>query len=201
MGTITLTPPVAGTAAVAGTFTTAFSTIQTVVNGNIDNTNINAAAAIAYSKLALANSLLTTDVSTGAGNAWTPYTPTWASSGTQPVVNNGAIAGRYIRIGKLVIFQMSLTMGTTTTFGTGNYSFSLPVAALASSGLIGQTFGNDDSGVVSNHAYTYLGSATVCNCQYPATWPTGTLTAYGVSAPWTWANLDLIRVIGSYETS
>ncbi len=53
MGTITLTLPVAGTNIAAGLHATNYSTLQAVINGNLDNTNIAAAAAIAYRKLGI----------------------------------------------------------------------------------------------------------------------------------------------------
>lgn len=65
------------------------------------------------------------------GDAWTSYTPTWGSSGTQPAVGNGTIVGAYMQAGKLVHARVTLTMGSTTTYGTGNYTLTLPVAAKA----------------------------------------------------------------------
>lgn len=61
--------------------------------------------------------------------AWTPYTPTWSSSGTAPALGNGVIAGRYTRVGRTITCHINLIPGSTTTFGTGNYSFTLPVQA------------------------------------------------------------------------
>jgi hypothetical protein len=52
MGTINLVPPTAGTPAVAGTFSTAFTTLQTWANGNVDTVNISSTAAIKGSQLA-----------------------------------------------------------------------------------------------------------------------------------------------------
>lgn len=66
--------------------------------------------------------------------AWTAYTPTWSSTGTAPVLGNGTISGRYMKVGRTVTVNVNLVTGSTTTYGSGNYNFSLPVAA-ASSGL------------------------------------------------------------------
>ncbi|MEU9379994.1 hypothetical protein AB0D38_02840 [Streptomyces sp. NPDC048279] len=66
--------------------------------------------------------------------AWTAYTPAWTSTGTAPAIGNGSITGRYIKFGRTVICEINMTAGSTTTFGTGNYSWSLPVTA-ASSGM------------------------------------------------------------------
>lgn len=64
--------------------------------------------------------------------AWTSYTPTWTSTSTAPVLNNGTLTGRYMKIGRNVLCQINLTAGSTTTYGTGNYSFSLPSTAASS---------------------------------------------------------------------
>ncbi len=58
--------------------------------------------------------------------AWTSYTPTWSSTGTQPVLGNGTITGRYCLQGKRLDVVVNLTIGATTTNGTLLYSFSLP---------------------------------------------------------------------------
>lgn len=71
MGTITLTSPIAGTEIQAGLFATDFSTLQTLLNGNLDNANIASGAAIAVTKLAGGSD---TQVLTMSGS-----TPTWAT--------------------------------------------------------------------------------------------------------------------------
>ncbi len=57
----------AGAVIVASQHNSNFSTISSDYNGNIDNTNISASAAIAYSKLNLATSIVNADVSASAG--------------------------------------------------------------------------------------------------------------------------------------
>lgn len=70
--------------------------------------------------------------------AWTSYTPTWTASTTNPVLGNGTLIGRHSKIGRQATVHINLTPGSTTTFGSGSYSFALPFTA-ASSGaaLIG----------------------------------------------------------------
>ena len=67
-------------------------------------------------------------------SAWTGYTPTWTSTGTQPVLGNGIITGKFKQRGKVVIANYYLKLGSTSTIGTGNYLFGLPVQA-AGTGL------------------------------------------------------------------
>ncbi|MFE4679179.1 hypothetical protein [Streptomyces sp. NPDC056723] len=65
-------------------------------------------------------------------DTWTTYTPAWTASTTNPVLNNGSLTGRYIKIGRTVTCNINLVTGSTTTYGSGNHSFSLPVTAATS---------------------------------------------------------------------
>jgi hypothetical protein len=59
--------------------------------------------------------------------AWQSYTPTWGvAAGTAPSLGNGSIIGEYSVIGKTMHFKLQLLIGSTTTFGTGSYTFSVP---------------------------------------------------------------------------
>ena len=66
-----------------------------------------------------------------AATAWTSYTPTWTAIVTNPVIGNGTIQAAYIQIGKIVFVRVTITGGTTTTWGSGGYAFSLPVAVVS----------------------------------------------------------------------
>jgi hypothetical protein len=64
-------------------------------------------------------------------NGWPldTYTPAWTGSGSNPALGNGTVSGKYIELGDLVIGGFHFTMGSTTTYGTSNYSMSIPVTA------------------------------------------------------------------------
>jgi hypothetical protein len=55
------------------------------------------------------------------------YTPNWTSSGTAPAYGNADVRGSYSVRGRMVRGQVAIIFGSTTTFGTGQYSFSLPL--------------------------------------------------------------------------
>lgn len=59
----------------------------------------------------------------------TTYTPTLTSGGTVPVLGDGQITGRVSRSGSTVRVTIELTVGATTTLGTGDIRFSLPTFA------------------------------------------------------------------------
>jgi len=64
-------------------------------------------------------------------SAWTSYTPTWKASLTEPSLGNGTLVGAYQKIGKTCFFGILLKVGSTTTGGTGGYSFALPATAVS----------------------------------------------------------------------
>ena len=66
---------------------------------------------------------------------WQAYTPIWTAVTTNPSIGNGTLVGRYTQIGKTCILVIGLTMGSTTTYGSGNWSFSLPKTAKNTSGI------------------------------------------------------------------
>ncbi|MFJ9315765.1 hypothetical protein ACIRN4_16365 [Pimelobacter simplex] len=83
------------------------------------------------------------------GDPWTAYTPTWTASTTSPVLNNGTISGRYVLAGKWLMFRINITMGSTTTFGSGAYAVSLPPGLAIHA-----------TGLQLVHAEAVIGSAT-----------------------------------------
>lgn len=57
------------------------------------------------------------------------YTPVWTAASSSPSLGNGAIQGHYTRTGSMCSVDISLSMGTTTTYGAGVFQFSLPYNA------------------------------------------------------------------------
>jgi len=64
---------------------------------------------------------------------WADYTPVWSSTGTQPSLGDGQLLGQWTRIGETVFFDIRLTMGASTTYGTGTWLLSFPVASTVGS--------------------------------------------------------------------
>jgi hypothetical protein len=57
------------------------------------------------------------------------YSVAWScASGPAPVVGNGTLTGRYLRVGTFVWVNIHLAFGSTTTGGTGGWLFSLPLS-------------------------------------------------------------------------
>ncbi|MEU1787122.1 hypothetical protein ABZ553_14855 [Streptomyces sparsogenes] len=159
--------------------------------------------------LALTGSLTVSSALTVAGNinsasnltmgAWTTYTPTWTAATTNPGLGNGTLVGRYAVIGKTCHAQINLMAGSTTTFGSGTYSFALPFtsanqgctyignAHLLQSSRWGGHF------VISPNA----GTASAYFPNVDAT--TTTLTAWSPTTPITFASGGVMRITVTYE--
>jgi len=81
------------------------------------------------------------------------YTPSWTSSGTAPTLGNGTILGYYTRRGQIIEGTIDLTIGSTTTTGTGTWYFSLPRADYSTpKQVVGIGFTN---GAAANYDYVF----------------------------------------------
>jgi hypothetical protein len=134
------------------------------------------------------------------GQAWTVYTPSWTASITNPNIGNGTIVGRYKAIGKTVFVSVKITMGTTTTYGSGTWRISLPVNAFSTSSVIFPTL------FIDNGFNRFQGSS---NTEYGGSttyvtpvWDKGISgsTAVNSAIPFTWGSADSFLFGGSYES-
>lgn len=59
---------------------------------------------------------------------WDDYAPQWSTAlTTQPALGNGSLVGEWRQVGRTVDFRIELTAGSSTTFGSGVYLFTLPI--------------------------------------------------------------------------
>jgi hypothetical protein len=126
------------------------------------------------------------------------YTPAWTGSGSNPSIGNAVRSGKYFEIGDLVVFTFSIVMGSTTTYGTGNYSISLPTTASTTWPGNIWTFARDSS----------AGGAIYPGTAFVATTTTALLLAiaspatnWTPTAPITFANGDSLLGFGVYFRS
>ena len=132
---------------------------------------------------------------TGLAGAWQTWTPTITGWGT----SNYTLDAKYVQIGKTVHFSFIMSLTGANTGGT-SLTFTLPVTARVSNNAVTST------GLVSN-GNQYVGSSrndTTARILVSSLNVTGSsintanLTA---TSPATWANLDAIRVNGTYEAA
>jgi hypothetical protein len=197
MPTISLTLPTAGTEITAGLHSSNYSELQTLLNGGLDADNLEDGA-VTTAKLA-AGAVTSAKI----GVTTSSYTPAWSSSGTQPSLGNGSVNGRYIQVGKLIFAYMSLTAGSTSTFGTGSYYLSLPVQA-ASTAMLWIGHGRlVDSGTATYKLTVYPGSSAGTVGIVVEVVSGSTITFNGVSAtsPFTMTNGDFFELAVVYEAA
>jgi hypothetical protein len=123
----------------------------------------------------------------------TAYTPTWAGSGSNPAIGNGSLTGKYIQIGKLVFFEIIQSMGSTTTFGSGVWTWSLPVAAAVSNGGAFPVYCLD----LGTAHFIAVGHLTT-SAAFLITSNDDVASGFTPSSPFVWANGDRIHVQGFY---
>jgi hypothetical protein len=126
--------------------------------------------------------------------SWDTYTPTWEASVSNPSIGNGSITGRYKLLGKTMFVNIHFVMGTTTTFGSGNWRIGLPSFAFNSSAVIlPTTFLDNSVSWYQGVSFTeYDGNAGYVVALYNS-------SPVGPSVPFTWGNLDAMTISGSYE--
>ena len=135
--------------------------------------------------------------------AWTSYTPTWTTPGTQPTLGDGTLTGAYKQIGKTVFVRVRLTFGTTTNGGTGAWYFNLPVTASSTWGIQMPVSildnGNAWYQAIANGEYGGFTYKTAMIGQSAG----GANSSQGIDAtfPFTFGNLDSLQFNGSYEAA
>lgn len=136
--------------------------------------------------------------------AWTAYTPTWTSTGTAPALGNGTLVGAYAQIGKTVIFRFAFTAGSTSTYGSGSYIFSYPVAPHSA---IGGNYGfllagyAEDSGVAGYSINFGRGASATGFYLASTSNGVGGANTYQTTVPFTWGSGDFFSVHGMYEAA
>lgn len=125
--------------------------------------------------------------------SWTSYTPAWTSSGTAPVLGNGTAVGRYMQVGKLAVVNIEVTFGSTSTFGTGPWFFSLPLAdASVGFSAHGSAF-LQDAGVTFYEAVSRLEAGG----QKMSLWKNNAFVSAG--APFVWGSGDIVQATLMYQ--
>ncbi|MFF3128501.1 hypothetical protein ACFVRD_40960 [Streptomyces sp. NPDC057908] len=131
--------------------------------------------------------------------AWSSYTPVWTAATTNPSLGNGSITGRYMKIGRTCHVRIDLTMGSTTTYGSGGWSLGLPVAASATGVQIGAAHAFQ-SQRIAGHINIAAG-ATVGQVFFPTTALPASMSSASATVPVTWAAAGKLTIALTYETA
>lgn len=135
----------------------------------------------------------------GIQAAWSTYTPTWTAATVNPAIGDGTITGHYLRVGKTILFEVVITMGSTTTYGTGQWAVSLPVAPTARY----RRFSVDYYDVSNGGSLEGSGrvASGVCKLHAPPTTAGGYDRGASALVPFTFASTDVVTINGMYEAS
>jgi len=131
---------------------------------------------------------------------WTAYTPQWTAASSNPVINNGTIEGYYKVIGKTCFVRGNIAMGSTTTFGSGEWYVSMPFTASHADAIL-MTVTLLDNGSAWYNA-TMAGARAGFNHKAPIQYQNisnGTANDVNSTQPFTWASTDRFIWNGSYE--
>lgn len=134
------------------------------------------------------------EVASSSG-AWGDFTPTWTASTTNPSVGDGTLSGRYIQDGDTVHFRVQLHWGSTTSGGSGEWQFTLPVEHRGGRWVF-SAFGHDNA-TAWRAALNALTISSTAFKVYTADTAAG--DALTPSIPHTWANGDDLWIVGTYE--
>ena len=135
---------------------------------------------------------------------WQSYTPTWTAATTNPSIGNGTLTGRYIVIGKLCTYVLGLVTSTTTTYGSGDWAFSLPINAVNTAGINFYGVAHIRKAGTANYERIaqiapYL-STSVINLFIDPTQGSNS-TKISATDPFTWGNGDSIGFEITYEVA
>lgn len=135
-------------------------------------------------------------------SGWTAYTPSWTASTTNPTLGNGTLTAAYKRwdaVSKMVSFRIRLVMGSTTGYGSGQWSFSLPAGVTPAA--LSPVHGHALDVSPSNARYALVGYiSTTGGGTVERIASNGTL-GLASTIPFTWAVGDILCLGGSFEVT
>jgi hypothetical protein len=171
-----------------------------IITSNITSLtgNISSTANISFTGNITAANIITSGELFVTGTAWASYAVLWTADGvSQPDIGNGTLVGKFKRIGKVVFVHVTLTTGTTTTYGSGTWRFSLPLPATSSRAVTVPALYLDNG--IAYHAGQAI-TEFAGNTSFVSVLSGGSPMAPVTSTnPFTWVGGDSLTINGSYE--
>lgn len=135
------------------------------------------------------------------GGGWTTYVPVWTGTGSNPVLGNGTLTGRYKKVGWTVHYYISLVMGSTTTYGGGRWDITLPAAAAPAYSDLITPLGV--AHVRDAGTRNYAGLAMYSTPNKVHAWRDGGASEAVITptTPMTWTTFDILTLSGTYEAA
>ena len=155
-----------------------------------------------------AGDVLTAANMNSIGDAWVTFGSgtNWKAATTNPALGNGTWNGYYQQINKTVFVRMRIQMGSTTTYGTGNYRFDLPVTARSTGWQIGDPVGvfqayDSSAGSVFGGQVLWQSTTQVTTYAYSDVLDTIYLLEANKDNPFTLAVNDELKLYFTYEAA
>lgn len=127
------------------------------------------------------------------GDTWVTYTPNWTAT-SNPAIGDGIISGAYQIQGKTLHLRIEITMGPTTTFGSGDWELHLPANVTAKTGASqAGTVWASDSGTSFYTGSAIIGTATTLFDRFKLN-SSGVATFWQSAVPHAWANGDQLAI-------
>ena len=129
------------------------------------------------------------------------YTPTWTGAVSNPAIGNGTLTGRYYLIGKLCFATIKLVCGSTTTYGSGAWSFSLPSTPATFGVQVGSARVLDSGTALFPGVAVTIGDGTAKVQATVGTASTDATANIDSGRPMTWAQNDELYLTITYLTN
>jgi len=141
--------------------------------------------------------LTAAQLNTYAPQTWSSYSPSWTAATSNPVIGNGLIVGEYIQFGKLVHFRIGIAMGSTTTYGTGQWRITLPVTPVSHLWAFAAEL--RDTGTASWPGRAVWSDSGYLEMFTPNTTAGTADRNVATGVPFSWGSSDVLTVNGSYQ--
>lgn len=131
----------------------------------------------------------------GLSGLWQDYDVEWTAASTQPAIGNGSLLGRYSRSRNTIFLTVKLLVGSTTTKGTGAWTFSAPpgnIPSIVGANGMGEAIDTSTSNI-------YMTGASVDETGLIS--PFNDSGFFSTSVPFTWATGDTLRVSALYDVA
>ena len=133
------------------------------------------------------------------GDPWTAYVPLWTAAGDDPVLGDGACSGAFVQAGSLVLFRAAVTMGSTTTYGTGRWRLTLPVPPVAHLWVFAAEL--RDAAKLSHPGRAVWAGADTVELFCPSKKRGRPDRGVRAGVPFAWGPGDVVAVSGVYEAA
>jgi len=117
--------------------------------------------------------------------------PTWKGDSGDPAIGNGSIVAEAQRVGNMIWASIKVTMGSTTTFGSGDWYFELPAPynLNAQANAVGPAYLLD-----SGTTYKTATAKVASGAKKIYLVPEGNVSLVDSASPFAWANGDVLEL-------